>query len=234
MKWAVRESCKRCSFWGIFTILLILIFGCSDNDKMKFVLALGDSYTIGESVNQDERWPVQLTETLRLKGIKIADPEIVARTGWTTDELDAGIRAYNFERPGYDLVSLQIGVNNQYRGRDTDNFRLELRSLIETAIGLAKGNRRSVLIISIPDWGTTPFAADRDRVKIAAEIDLFNSINREESLRYGVRYIDITEISRKALSDPLLIANDGLHPSGSMYSLWIEEIAPAAYEILKK
>lgn len=228
----LAKSYIKSAFPGLMTFLLILCIGCSDNDKMKYVLALGDSYTIGESVNQNETWPLKLTEALRLKGVNLADPEIVARTGWTTDELDIGIRSYDFKRSDYDLVCLLIGVNNQYRGRDTANYRVELRDLIETAVKLAKGHRENVIIISIPDWGVTPFASDLDREKIAGEIDIFNSIKREEALQFGIKFINITEISRLALSRPELVAIDGLHPSGSMYSLWLKELVPVAYGIL--
>ncbi|HEX8169378.1 MAG TPA: SGNH/GDSL hydrolase family protein [Thermoanaerobaculia bacterium] len=180
-------------------------------------LALGDSYTIGESVDASERFPVQLAGALH-----IGEPEIIAKTGWTTDELNAAIDAANPKGP-YDLVTLLIGVNNQYRGRDADQYRTEFRALLQRAIGFAGGNAQHVVVVSIPDWGVTPFAEGRDRAKIGREIDQFNAINREEAARAGARYADITAISRG--NDPALVAKDGLHPSGKQYADWVRVIA---------
>ncbi len=195
------------------------------------ILALGDSYTIGEAVAPEERWPVQLAERLRNAGLSVEEPQIIARTGWTTDELATGIRNVDPQGP-FDLVTLLIGVNNQYRGRDPENFRTEFKALLETSLGFAGGDTGRVIVISIPDWGVTPFAANRDRDKIAAEIDLFNSIKQDEAGRAGVKFIDITPDSRKAKEDPSLIAPDGLHPSGTMYQVWVDHIFPAALDIL--
>ncbi len=184
-------------------------------------LALGDSYTIGESVDPAERWPIQLVSLLRARGVDIADPEIIATTGWTTDELAAGIAEGHPFGP-YDLVSLLIGVNNQYRGRPLDEYREQFRGLLASAIDFAGGYAARVLVLSIPDWGVTPFAADRDRAAIAAAIDAFNRVNASETDAFGARYVDVTPISRNALNDPSLIAPDGLHPSGAMYREWAE------------
>lgn len=195
------------------------------------ILALGDSYTIGEAVLPDDRWPVQLAERLKNAGLPVNDPEIIAQTGWTTGELAAGIKTAEPKGP-FDLVTLLIGVNNQYRGRDPANFRSEFRELLYRAIGYAAGDPGRVIVVSIPDWGVTPFAADRDRQKIANDIDLYNSIKMEESGRAGIMYIDITSDSRAAADDTTLIAGDGLHPSASMYRMWVDRIYPAAYQIL--
>lgn len=203
----------------------------SDPKTARF-LALGDSYTIGEKVPAEERWPVQLAALLRGRGIDIGEPEIIARTGWTTDELDAAITAANPTGP-YALVSLLIGVNNQYRGRDAEQYRNQFKGLLQRAIGFAGGKAGRVVILSIPDWGVTPFAASRDREKIAREIDQFNAINREETLRAGARYVDVTPVSRRASEDLSLNASDGLHPSGSMYRAWAELALPAALEALR-
>ena len=199
---------------------------------MRF-LALGDSYTIGESVPPSERWPVQLTAFLRAKEFKVDDPVIIATTGWTTDELSAGIDRAD-PQGTYDLVSLLIGVNNQYRRRDLEEYRRQFVALLKRAVGFANGQSSHVLVLSIPDWSVAPFAAGRDRAKIAAEIDQFNVINREEAERAGAHYIDVTSISRQAAADPDLIAGDGLHPSGKMYAEWARLALPVARKALTK
>ncbi len=198
---------------------------------MRF-LALGDSYTIGEAVDPAERWPVQLTALLREKGFEVADPQIIAATGWTTDELTAGINAAA-PQGNFELVSLLIGVNNQYRGLDTGEYREQFVTLLQRATQFAGGTPSRVIVLSIPDWGVTPFASGRNRVAIAAAIDTFNVINKEEAERAGARYVDVTPVSREAADDPLLIAADGLHPSRKMYTEWARSALPAACEILK-
>ena len=194
-------------------------------------LALGDSYTIGEAVPAEERWPVRLAALLRRRGTTVADPVIVATTGWTTDELARGIEAAN-PTGRFELVTLLIGVNNQYRGRDASEYRDQFRALLARAIGFAGGKPARVIVVSIPDWSVTPFAADRDRPRIAAEIDAFNAINRDEARRAGAGYVDVTPISRRAAADQALTASDGLHPSGSMYAAWASEMLPKALEAL--
>jgi lysophospholipase L1-like esterase len=194
-------------------------------------LALGDSYTIGEGVPVGGSWPVQLAARLRASGFPTEEPLIVARTGWTTSELKDGItRAGIAEK--YDLVSLLIGVNNQYRGEPQEVYRREFSDLVALAIHFA-GDPRRVMALSIPDWGVTTFAEGRDRQKIAREIDAFNAINREEAEEAGAVYIDVTGISRQASSDPGLIAEDGLHPSVRMYTGWVDLIEPTVLDILK-
>lgn len=194
-------------------------------------LALGDSYTIGESVAEADRWPNQLAQQLDGQGYQ-TEVTIIARTGWTTDELWQGVQEHNI-KPPYDLVSLLIGVNNQYRGRDIEEYREQFVFLLNKAIEYAGGDVRRVFVLSIPDWGVTPFANGRDTTQIAKDIDLFNSVNREETERVGAHYIDITPISREAIKDPLLIAGDGLHPSGRMYTEWVNLVLPGVLEILK-
>ena len=196
-------------------------------------LALGDSYTIGEAVGADERWPARLTALLRARGIAVAEPQIVARTGWTTDELSAGIDAAH-PRGTYDLVSLLIGVNNQYRGRPASEYREHFRGLVARAIAFAGARADHVLVLSIPDWGVTPFAAGRDRTRIATEIDEFNSMNRAETLRLGARYVDVTAITRRADQEPNLVASDGLHPSAAMYEEWAQAVLPVAVSALRR
>jgi len=194
-------------------------------------LALGDSYTIGESVAISERWPVQLARLLREQKIDLDDPTIIARTGWTTAELSAGIDRAK-PQGVYDLVSLLIGVNNQFRGRSQEEYRKEFVALLQRAIAFADQRPTRVLVLSIPDWGVTPFARGRDRAAIGAAIDAFNAINREETARSGALYVDVTPISREAVNDPELIARDGLHPSGKMYAEWARLALPMACQAL--
>lgn len=189
-------------------------------------LALGDSYTIGESVSEVERWPMQLAAMLEAVGSPVT-VTIIAQTGWTTDELAAAIEQAA-PQGAYDLVSLLIGVNNQYRGRDPSQYQLEFRQLLAQAITFAGGEPGRVIVLSIPDWGVTPFAEGRDLVQIAQEIDTFNALNRAEAEQQGAAYIDVTPISRQAAADPALIASDGLHPSGKMYGAWAELAFTAA------
>jgi lysophospholipase L1-like esterase len=196
------------------------------------LLALGDSYTIGEAVPEAERWPVQLVAMLARRGITLAPPLIIAKTGWTTDELSAAI-AERSPSGTYQLVTLLIGVNNQYRGRDSENYREEFRALLNQAIAFADRRPDRVIVLSIPDWGVTPAAEGRDRAKIAEEIDHFNRINWEETTRAGARYVDVTPISRRAAHEPRLVADDGLHPSGEMYRLWTEKVLPEAIAALR-
>jgi len=191
------------------------------------ILALGDSYTIGESVDEAERWPNQLGGILRTNGYASVDVEIVARTGWTTAELDEGIDRADPQGP-YDLVTLLIGVNNQFRGFDAEEYRIEFAGLLERAVDFSLG---PVLVVSIPDWGVTPFGAGYDPPRIAAEIDLFNAIGREEATRIGVSFVDIAPISRSG--ELGLVAADGLHPSRLQYSLWAEEMLPVVLGLLR-
>lgn len=188
-------------------------------------LALGDSYTIGESVAASDRWPMQLVDALREQGVDIAEPEIIAKTGWTTAQLAAGIAAAQPAGP-FDLVSLLIGVNNQYRGLSQAKYQEEFVGLLETAVSLANNDPNRVFVISIPDWGATPFAHRQNREEIGAAIDAFNAINRAETAHRGIVYIDITEISRRARTNSALTAEDFLHPSGEMYRLWVEQMQP--------
>ena len=202
------------------------------SSELRF-LALGDSYTIGESVAVEQRWPIQLQAALASKNIIVAEPRIIAQTGWTTDELNTAIERAVPEGP-YDLVSLLIGVNNQYRGYSSDAYREEFIELLETAISFTGGDEQRVIVLSIPDWGVTPFADGRDEQEIASEIDLFNAIAQAETNRLGAHYIDITPTSRLASEQPDLIAADGLHPSGIMYAQWVELALPIACNILSQ
>jgi len=193
-------------------------------------LALGDSYTIGESVAEDERWPNQLAALL--EDDYNVDVTVIARTGWTTSELWEGIKAADPQGP-YGIVSLLIGVNNQYRGYDINEYREEFVFLLGKAVEFAGGDPNHVFVLSIPDWGVTPFASGRNREEIAKDIDAFNFVNSEESKAMGVHYIDITPISRSAVDNLSLVAADGLHPSGKMYAEWAKLALPVVRMILE-
>ncbi|MCU0458924.1 MAG: SGNH/GDSL hydrolase family protein [Bacteroidales bacterium] len=194
-------------------------------DKLKY-LALGDSYTIGQSVDITH-------DSLEKRGYTVEDPRIIAVTGWTTSDLQAGITAANPQGP-YDLVSLLIGVNNQYRGQDINIYRKEFGELIDQSILFAGRDTGRVFVLSIPDWGVTPFASGMDREKIAREIDQYNAINKEITLSKGIVWIDVTGISRLAETDLTLIAGDGLHPSGKMYTEWVRLALPEIVKMLKE
>ena len=194
-------------------------------------LALGDSYTIGESVAENKRWPNQLAAMLSEQGIQ-TDVTIIARTGWTVDELWEGVQA-NPPDGTYDLVTLLIGVNDQYRGYPLDGYRDDFRFMLYKAIEYAGGDPQRVVVLSIPDWGFTPFAATQDTEVIGLQIDKFNAVNLEETKSAGAHYVDVTIISRMAMDDFELIASDRLHPSGKMYSLWAEKVFPTVIEIIK-
>jgi lysophospholipase L1-like esterase len=196
------------------------------------ILALGDSYTIGEKVAESARWLLQLVEELRRHGFDPAEPRIIAETGWTTDELISAIEAARITEM-YDIVTLLIGVNNQYRGRDTAEYRTEFKKLLNLAKVFAIEDPERIVVLSIPDWGVTPFAEGRDRDKISEEIDLFNSINREETESLGAYYLDITEISRREGNRSGYLAEDGLHPSGKMYREWVKLLLPLVLQILE-
>ena len=194
-------------------------------------LALGDSYTIGEGVLLHKSFPYQVVQSLRRLGLQITAPEIIAKTGWTTDELAAAMSEHAF-MPGYDMVSLLIGVNNQYRGRAVEEYKLEFENLLKAAIKFAS-KKENVYILSIPDYSLTPFAASLEKDRIAREVDLFNSVNRALSLQYKVQYIDISPVMREAVSDITLVAPDGLHPSAKAYTQWAEKMATLVYETLR-
>lgn len=192
-------------------------------------LALGDSYTVGEGVPEAGRWPVQLVSRLRDGGLPIADPRIIARTGWTTDELLAAVLGEHVKR--YDLVTLLAGVNDQYRGYGVDQYRESFDRVLRSAIGFAKLPSH-LIVLSVPDWSVTPFAEGRDRLAIAREIDAFNDVSRVMALQSGARFLDITASSRQALSNSALLVNDGLHPSAAMYSMWVDQLLPMSYGAL--
>ncbi len=237
----IRATIIRVAFDPLlFAILIPVLFSCSKKSmtnnsipvtdpSARTYLALGDSYTIGQSVAEAERFPNQTVALLRAQNIKINDPKIIATTGWTTKNL---IDALNATPPqnNYDVVSLLIGVNNQYQGRGIDEYKTEFTLLLNRAIQYAANKPTHVFVLSIPDYSITPFAQGSDRARIAAEIDQFNAANKAISLQLGVNYLDITPISREP--DPALVANDGLHPSGKQYKRWADLLAPMMKQVL--
>ncbi|MBC7848354.1 MAG: SGNH/GDSL hydrolase family protein [Chitinophagaceae bacterium] len=186
-------------------------------------LALGDSYTIGESVPATDNFPSQAIKMLRNSGFEFDDPLIIAKTGWTTDELADNIQRQK-PHSKYDLVTLLIGVNNQYRGRSSNEYQEEFHQLLKIAIAFARKDADHVVVLSIPDWGATPFAEGRNRIQIASEIDEFNRSNKALSIQYNCHYIDITQGTREAAADRSLVASDGLHPSPKDYKRWAEKL----------
>ena len=195
-------------------------------EKIYTMLCLGDSYTIGEAVEENERFPLQAVDMLKKKGIYFEKPTIIAKTGWTTDELSAAVKDVKLKGT-YDVVTLLIGVNNQYRGRDLENYRKEFTALMETALNYSGEKNYKVYVLSIPDWGPTPFGSKdkRSAKKIGEEIDEFNSMNYVICSKYEANYVNITPVSREAKNDATLITADGLHPSGKMYKVWAQKLA---------
>ncbi len=217
----------------ILTTILLLGISCNHSYNQKkqqekpeyTYLALGDSYTLGEKVDKNARFPVQLADNLKSSGVRVKETKIIAKTGWTTGDLKKGIEQDTL-RESYDLVTLLIGVNNQYQGKDAENYLPEFRELLRKAIDIAGGKAEKVVVLSIPDWSVTPFAESRDRETIAGEIDAYNQVNKKISQNMGANYVNITPISRKAKESPELLAEDGLHPSGKMYAMWVDKMFP--------
>ncbi|MFK7948077.1 MAG: SGNH/GDSL hydrolase family protein [Saprospiraceae bacterium] len=215
----------------IFILFISILFISCNNDNTQKTeptpkkpinyLALGDSYTIGQSVAETKRFPVQLIDSLRGRDYLANDAKIIAQTGWRTDNLMNAIIAEELTDT-FDIVSLLIGVNNQFQGRTVEQYRAPFRELLEKAIELTGGDATKVFVVSIPDYGVTPFGMTRNPEEIAEEIDEFNAANLEISDSLNVTYFNITPISRQAENNPDLIANDGLHPSGEMYRLWVK------------
>ena len=190
-------------------------------------LALGDSYTIGEGVELSDRYPVQLVqEWNKTAKNQFASPLIIAKTGWTVDELEAGIQATPTAAEGYDLVTLLIGVNNQYRGCTVESYALDFEKMLLRAIAFARGNKAHVIVLSIPDWGVTPFAISKgvNPVKVANEIDEYNETKKAICAKNGVKYIDITAEYRIAGALPEGVVEDELHPSSLIYKSWMEKL----------
>lgn len=196
-------------------------------------LALGDSYTIGEGAATADRWPVQLAALARAQGLGLASPDLIARTGWTTAELQEAIAASGNHRTDYGLVSLLIGVNNQYRGQSVELYRREFRQLLATAVGYAGGRASRVVVLSIPDWGQTPFAHDRDAAQIARDIDQFNAAAQQECQAAGIAYVGITDLTRAAAGNLSQFTPDGLHYTGPQMRQWASRALPVVQGLLK-
>lgn len=196
-------------------------------------LALGDSYTIGEGVKVEERWPNQLSYELNQNGISVDTVEIIAQTGWTTGNLLSAIDRREFKN-SFDMVSLLIGVNNQYQRKNIAQYAAEFKSLLEIAVRLAGGNKNRVLVLSIPDYSVTPFASNTDTENISLELKEFNAVNREIAKDMDIAHFDITPISLEAKNNPSLLASDGLHPSGKMYKKWVDLIYEDIVMMLKE
>ena len=241
-----RTFLMSAHFLGVMILWTSALFSCSKNSvntlqqragvdtipslakpdtALKRYLALGDSYTIGQSVKVNERYPVQVVEKLRAAGFNIAEAEIIATSGWTTNDLLDALKAKE-ATPSYDIVTLLIGVNNQYQGRSVDEYRSEFISLLKKAILFAGNRPKRVFVLSIPDYSVTPFANYSDKEKIAHELDAFNLVNKHISDSCLVNYLNITDESRKAALDQTLIAYDGLHFSGKEYRIWTTLLMP--------
>ena len=193
-------------------------------------LALGDSYTIGQSVEVNQSWPVQFLKELKATTNVVDTLQIIAQTGWRVDQLKKAMNGSNLEPP-YGLVSLLIGVNNQFQGQNANDFRPEFIEILEKSLKLVENRKERIFVVSIPDWGSSPYGATLNRTQISKEIDDFNSVLKEESEKRGIRYFNITTISRRALTDISLIASDRLHPSGKMYKLWVDKMIPVISKI---
>ncbi|HUR10935.1 MAG TPA: SGNH/GDSL hydrolase family protein [Flavitalea sp.] len=220
----------------IFVLLSNLFLHCSSKTVMTEAgfsyLALGDSYTIGESVPTESSFPLQVVEILKQKGINLKQPQIIAKTGWTTANLQNAITQAGL-KPPYDVVTLLIGVNNQFQGRSREEYAIQFEQLLLRSIQLAGNDLTRVFVLSIPDYGSTPFSASRNRTEIGEQIDSFNAINRNIAVQMGVTYIDITPGSREAISDLSLVAADGLHPSAKEYRKWALKLADSIEVRLK-
>ncbi|MFH6603614.1 SGNH/GDSL hydrolase family protein [Maribacter algicola] len=230
----------------LFTILIFFSCSKSGDQMVSFekpdnfeverptysYLALGDSYTVGESVTSKSSFPKQLEKSLEASLRIKVQTQILAKTGWRTDNLLDAIETADL-KTSYDFVTLLIGVNNQYQDIPFARYEKEFPELLSHAIKLANGNSAKVIVVSIPDWGFTPFGKNRDRQKISAEIDLYNSFAKKVAEDSQVHFINITDISREGLERPELVANDGLHPSKEAYKLFVERIGPIISPRLK-
>jgi lysophospholipase L1-like esterase len=227
-------------------IVVLLLFACNKKQPVvtpvpftppvvtapaKTYLALGDSYTIGQSVADAYRFPNQTASWLKLNGINLAITDIIATTGWTTTNLQNAINSQNPSH--HDVVSLLIGVNDQYQTHDTTGYRHRFTQLLERAIQLANGKKGNVFVLSIPDYSVTPFALGNDTARIRLEIDWFNAINKDVTSSYNCAYLDITPSTREGRYDRTLIASDGLHPSGLEYKKWAARLGPLMLPVLK-
>lgn len=223
----VLQNNKSMGRFLTFFLLIIPILIQGQNTMIKPIkfLALGDSYTIGESVPENERWPVQLAKAMTELGQPVEAPRIIATTGWRTDQLKKAILDANLSND-WGMVSLLIGVNNQYQKRTAESYAPEFEELLDMAVKLAGGKRENVFVVSIPDYGFTPFGQPK-QAEISKAIDEFNAVNKAITNKKGIRYVNITDLTREGLAKPEYVAGDKLHPSGKMYTIWVERILSA-------
>lgn len=227
------NSCKKADV-KIYTMPSPpIVIPPADTGTAKTYLALGDSYTIGQSVPVADRFSVQAATSLTAGGTKFSAPEIIAQTGWTTANLLNTLAAAPPAKTTYDIVTLLIGVNNQYQHRTQQEYTDQFSILLNKAIAYAGNNNKRVIVLSIPDYGVTPYAAGSNRAEIAKDIDAFNLINKNITTQAGVTYLDITGYSRLAANDASLTASDGLHPSGIEYKVWADALVPLVMAALK-
>lgn len=196
------------------------------------ILALGDSYTIGTSVDPDERWTSGLVEQLRGNGFAVSSPEIIAKAGWTTADLEAGIQAEGIEGT-YDLVTLCIGANNAFQGEEPAEFRPAFVSLLDRSVGFAGGDASNVIVMTIPDYSLTPVGQQHSPTATAERLESYNRLLREEVAKAGTRLVDLVPASRNVAKDPELVSDDGLHPSPKQHDLWLDRILPVAITALE-
>lgn len=203
-------------------VMVLSLTACIGPREGLSYLALGDSYTIGESVPTNANFPYQLADSISKSGNKYESPVIIARTGWRTDQLIAAVESAHLKKE-YDLVTLLIGVNNEFQGRTLPEYERDFILLCRKSIELAGNKKKRVIVLSIPDYGYTPYGK-ADQKRISERVDLFNASNKRISDSLGLKYVNVTEISRRGLDEPDLVADDGLHPGAKMYALWVEEI----------
>lgn len=182
------------------------------------LLALGNSYTIGEGVAEHERWPAILARRMQW-----GSPDYIAKTGWTAQELLEAIEKARMSH-FYDWVSLQIGVNNQYRGLSLQQYHIEFEMLLYQALALNRKITKQIIVLSVPDYSVTPFAKEKNPPQIYDEINAYNAVNENIARREGVHYVNITDISRLAANNSKLLTHDNLHPSVHMYRLWVDRV----------
>lgn len=221
----------------LLVVLVCTFFQCksvpvSDTKKGVSFLALGDSYTIGQNVSEENRWPNQLKEALKRDGLKVRDIKIIAKTGWRTDDLISAINYRLDETETYDVVSVLIGVNNQYQKKSITTYEEDLKVVFEKAIKHSKKGAKGVFALNIPDYGSAPMLHHKAE-QVAVEIDEFNTVFKKVASTYKIPVYDINRISKQAYSNETLIASDGLHPSGAQYKLWVEYMLPFVKQYFK-
>ncbi|SDG71663.1 SGNH/GDSL hydrolase family protein [Psychroflexus sediminis] len=204
-----------------FGLILLIMSQAFSQDSLRY-LALGDSYTLGEQVPESESWPFQLTAYLEAEGISVQDPEIIAVTGWRTDELQDSIASQKYKPNSFDLVSLLIGVNNQYQKKPFKQFKTEFENLLQTAIALSSKDEKGVFLVGIPDYSLSEFAKDEKLKKVSSRLKRYNRYIQKMSQRYDVAYYPLQDLSRPLHTDKSMLAEDLLHPSGKQYKVWVD------------